>query len=1144
MVRTICVVLAALIVMPLGPAAVRGQQLTWDPTNNPTAPVGGTGAWDTTSPIWSNGVTDFVWPGGATLAVFGGTAGTVTIAPGGVSAGGLTFTATGYAVGGDTLTLIGAGVVTIAAPLAGTTSAQIVLTDSIGSAIGGSVGLTKAGIGTLVLTGANPYTGPTTVAGGTLTLDFNATGMATPILNPANGLVFGGANGPAGTFSVNGATAGSSQSVSGVTLTSGSATISATSNTGTVTLSLGSISRSPGTALRFIVPAAGSITITTANANPTGGQQTILGGYAVVSGGTVSTWAVSGSGSTAGAISGLTTYNPVNTFTAGADIDVTAATTSAATLTINSLRLSSTTGGAALLTLSNPLTVATGGVLLANAASANSAITGSTITSGSGELIFNNYSRIDGTSRELFVASKVTGAINVTINGAGANGTGGQVELQNSNNDFVGTITVIGGRLGNGANVVTGGSAAFLGLGNATNPVVVVGNAAGGGEWFMNGAQNQSRPITISGVGWAESGGSFGAFRPRNTISGQITLAGNARIGVNNTGVVLSGKITGPYELSLDGNTTNPITISGTVNNYSGGTRIERGTAIMGATNALPTNTLLTFGTTYSATDTLRPEGLGTTTNAPTLNINGFATQVGGLAIEAGDAPAVANATITNTGAAATFTVNNAANSTFGGVITNTTNALSLAKSGIGTLTLSGANTYTGTTTVNGGTLALVSALSNSNVGSSTAIAVVPGATLDVTGVTGGFALAGSQTLTNNGTVAGAVTVPTGTTGTGTGAYAGDVTITGGTFTPGTVTTIGTIQSIGGNLAVNGGTFKIKVGGAASDQIASLTGSASFASNSVLSVAQLGAPASASYTILTAPGGITGLTAAPLATIGRTTYSIDGPALASNTLKLDVTGGPANMRWVGGDTAHNPTRWENTQLDANWTTADAVVDTTHFYDGDFVTFNNANNGNFTVNVTGTVSPGSISVSNGGGTTYTFVDGGAGQIAGNTGLTVSSDGTGTLVIGTHNTFSGPVSITGGTVSVSSSDNLGNAAATNTVALAGGTLRAHRNPRPGGDPRGRAGHRRRHFRRANGWQHPHHLRRCERRRRERRADQDGRRDAGALGLEHLQRSDDDFRRYPQGHQLGLARRAPWRDRHCQPGRYPRPRRRGRG
>jgi autotransporter-associated beta strand protein len=1048
MIKALRLAVGALMGFALGSPAANAQPFIWDPIITATATGGGSGTWDTITANWFNGTTntDAVWPG--QVGIFGGTAGTVTIAAGGVNATGLIFNSTGYAIGGDLLTLTGPGTITIASPLVtGTSSGQTILTDTIGSVIGGSVGLTKLGTGNLVLTGTNTYTGATAVVGGTLTLDFNAAG-ATTILNANNPLVFGGANGPAGTFAVNGAAAGSTQSVNGVTLGSGSAAISVTSNTGAVTLNLGSISRSTGTGLRFILPAVGSITTTTPNANPNGGQQTILGGYAVVSGATTSTWAVSGSGASPGAISGLANFNTVNTFTAGKDIDVTAASSSGATaMTVNSLRLA---GAAAAysVTLGSPLTVATGGVLLQGASSANITIAGGSITSGSGELIFNNYSALNGTSRELLVASQVTGNVNVVINGAGQNGTGGQVEMQNSNNNFTGTIYVLGGRVGNGANGVTGGTTSFLSLGNATNPIVVVGTAAGGGEWFMNSSQTVSRPITISGVGWAEGGGSFGAFRPRGTISSTIALAGDARIGVNNS-ATLSGKITGPYQLMLDANfngSQQTITISGTSNDYSGGTRIERGTVNLGAANALPASTLVTFGTTYLTSDTLRPEA-NTGTTAPTLNINGFAAQVGGLTVEANDAAgaALGSPTVTNTGAAATFTVNSTTASSFGGVIINTTNPLSLVKSGPATLTLSGDNSYTGSTTVNGGTLALSSSTSNNNLASTTGITVAAGSTLNVAGVTapGGFTLTGAQTLTNNGTVSGGVTAPTGTVLTGTGTYAGNVTISGGTFTPGTNSIIGTIPSIGGSFSVTSGTFTIKISGASSDQVTNVTGAASFAGNGVLSIAQLGAPTHPSYTILTAAGGITGLTAGPLVTLGRTTYSIDAAGLASNSLVLNVGGGPATLLWnnIGATPPADGVTWDvqatppTPTVNQNWTSSAALGGSggtgsnDFYYDGDSVKFTDNNNGHFTVNLAGAVAPGSITVSN---NTGNYVFSGPGSISGLTGLTKS--GTGTLTLNTTNTYTGTTAIQGGAVNIGATGALG----TGPLVLGGATL----------------------------------------------------------------------------------------------------------
>ena len=89
-------------------------------------------------------------------------------------------------------------------------------------------------------------------------------------------------------------------------------------------------------------------------------------------------------------------------------------------------------------------------------------------------------------------------------------------------------------------------------------------------------------------------------------------------------------------------------------------------------------------------------------------------------------------------------------------------NQNSLVKRGGGTQTLSGTNnTFTGSTTVEAGTLALVSSTQNSTIGASPTIDIASGATLDVTGITtdGGFIVGSTQTLTGTGTVNGATTI-------------------------------------------------------------------------------------------------------------------------------------------------------------------------------------------------------------------------------------------------------------------------------------------------------------------------------------------------------------------------------------------------
>lgn len=86
---------------------------------------------------------------------------------------------------------------------------------------------------------------------------------------------------------------------------------------------------------------------------------------------------------------------------------------------------------------------------------------------------------------------------------------------------------------------------------------------------------------------------------------------------------------------------------------------------------------------------------------------------------------------------------------TFAGTIAND-NITSVIKVGSGTWTLSGFNTYTGSTTISNGVLALTGSLSSTN------IAVAAGAFLDVSTL-GNLNLSAGQTLSGNGTVRGGV---------------------------------------------------------------------------------------------------------------------------------------------------------------------------------------------------------------------------------------------------------------------------------------------------------------------------------------------------------------------------------------------------
>ncbi len=107
------------------------------------------------------------------FAIFQGTAGTVDIANnnGAVTASGLQIATDGYVLNGDALTLVGA----VADIRVGDGTANGAgVTATIDAEVTGAAALNKTDLGTLILTGANSYTGGTIIGAGTLRISDDA----------------------------------------------------------------------------------------------------------------------------------------------------------------------------------------------------------------------------------------------------------------------------------------------------------------------------------------------------------------------------------------------------------------------------------------------------------------------------------------------------------------------------------------------------------------------------------------------------------------------------------------------------------------------------------------------------------------------------------------------------------------------------------------------------------------------------------------------------------------------------------------------------------------------------------------------------------------------------------------------------------
>lgn len=439
---------------------------------------------------------------------------------------------------------------------------------------------------------------------------------------------------------------------------------------------------------------------------------------------------------------------------------------------------------------------------------------GSAVAIGTGGLVVNG-----GTVRYVGSSTNtIHDSASVTLNG-------GTLNLNNAGTDTIASLTFNAGTL-----TSTGGERQLT-----------LAVASGAALSIRGGvSSNSSVPIAFSSTVNNTVGLTYDAANNSTaTFAGQIDLNNSATpsltrlFTINNnatadpdldiTGVVASNNNSG---VSINGGGT--LQLSGAASNtYSGETTLLAGTLNLnksGTANAFQGNLLVSGGVvryTGSSTDMIVDPAV-MHVNGGSLDLGANRSDTVGLAIlSSGSITGSGTSTITSL---ATIDVRS------GFVTAILAGGNGLNKIQTGTVTLSGVNTYTGSTTIFNGTLVLGATAS---INSSDTITVQSIGHFDVAGVSGGYQLT-NQTLRGTGTVHGAVRVSSGST------------VAPG---PASGSTIGTLSADGSNWRLEGtAAMEISRAGAGNYTNDRLAGVGFLSYGGVLSVSRNGGDAVASYT--------------------------------------------------------------------------------------------------------------------------------------------------------------------------------------------------------------------------------------------------------------------------------------------------------
>ena len=861
---------------------------------------------------------------------------------------------------------------------------------SVNGVMSGTGGLAMAGTGTLTLSGTNTYSGGTTFNAGTVSISSNAN-----LGSASGGLTFNG-----GTLDVTGNIIGTRA----VTMT----------GAGTFDVALGSAIEQSG-----VVSGNGNLTLTSfgtlilSGSGSNGTGSTSIGGILSLRG-TVTLG--SGNLSFTSGVLELGNGNFTRALGAGANqVNMSTATNGAGFAAFGADRIVNLGGAGAIVTWGSGSFLAAGQVLYLGSLTADHTVdfqNGINLNAGSRsiQLLPGVGTTPDG---KLSGVISGTGASNLSIDAVPSFGAG-SVILSNGGNSYAGTTTVNAGTLileasanGTAGNTVLGSGASDILIGNTT------------GAYDAGLETNAS--VTISRNLRAQSGNTGvltigGTSASTSTFSGSLFLGTNAGVGKGVTLTSAAGGTTtfsgviqdptgvlGSGLVRTDGAGT--VVLSG-VNTYAGGTSIDGGTLSISQSANLGANTG------------------GVAINAGTLAItSGFSTN---RVFTLGD-----TASVLLINPLQTFTIT----SVIGG-------AGVLNKNGTGTLTLSGANTYSGGSILNSGTVIISS---NGNLGAAATAVTINAATLDVAGTfasTRNFTLGSATstiqvdptfTFTDSGIFSGPGSLNKTGTGTlvlgGVNTYTGATNINAGTLRNGIANVIPDASAV---TIASGATYDLN---SFSETIGSLAGAGTVTSGvaGALTLTAGGDNTSTLFSgVLQNGSGTVAFTKSGTGTLtlsGANTYSglttvSGGILLIQNSAALGTT--------AGGTTVSSGATLElqsNIAVAAEPLTLNGVG-VSSFGALRNLSGNNSFAGAITLASASTIyaDAGTLTLSGGianGGFTTTF--GGAGNIIQSNPVTgagalVKND-SGTLTLGGANTYSGGSTLNGGTTIITGTGNLG-------------------------------------------------------------------------------------------------------------------------